>query len=625
MFAVAAVVSAARAQTPGAAGVPVLRSSTQLVVVDVVVHDKDGHPVRGLKPQNFRLTDGGVAQSLGHVEEHSSQAPAAVAVSYPAEPPGTFTDYTPVPADGTLNILLIDALNMPGKDQGFVRYQLQEYVKRANPKTRIAVFGLANRLILLQGFTSDPAVLRGVVERKLIARSSALLPSEGETVADHQRVNDLSDQPLSAATQSSNGSPSAIDLAANLREFQSELSAMETQLRAQYTLDALNTLAHTLAGLPGRKNLIWFSGSFPLTLLPDPTAERPSEVTGLDQSEFRETVNLFSKAQVAVYPIDARGLMTQGSFSGKAPGSSVHGSEPRRVVAELNKFAQTEAAEHAMMEDLARSTGGHAFYNVNNLADAVSSAIVAGTDYYTLSYTPTNAKQDGAYRPIRVETTGVDTTNALQLDYRRGYYTNEASEHAQPNEKRDALAQSAEEARAAAYQHAAMSRGAPTPQDILFKVRVLPASAATETMVAPDNQLSLAVPANGPFRRFDIDYIALAGELAFAEQPDGHRIAKVEFLVYVYDTEGRVLNLTGKDISLDAGANDAAKLSRGILRCHVEVSVPDRVESFLRIGIRDVATNRFGVIEVPASSLSSLPPARYGAAPAGGRTTPPKD
>jgi VWFA-related protein len=595
-----------------------------LVVLDVVVEDPNGHPMRGLKAQNFRLTEGGVAQTIGHLEERSSQAPPAPTAPYPALPPGVFTDYTPIAPDSTMNILLIDALNTPVKDQAFVRYELQEYVKHANPTTRIAVFGLANRPILLQGFTSDPAVLRDVVEHKLIPRSSSLLLSPGETIADQQRLSDLSDPALSAAASTTNGSPSAIDLAANLREFESELGGMETELRAQYTLDAFNTLAHYLAGFPGRKNLIWFSGSFPLTILPDPTLARPSDVSTVDADEFRETINLLSKAQVAVYPIDARGLMTQPGFDAANPGSAAAG-HGRRFNADLARFAQTEAAEHATMNELATNTGGRAFYNTNNLADAVASAIAAGSDYYTLSYTPTNAKQDGAFRPIRVDTNGVNPTQPLQLFYRRGYYTTDASQHPKPNQQQDSSAATPEEGRAAAYKQAAMSRGAPTPEDIVFKVRVLPTAANTETSPAPENQLALSVPSTGPFRRYDLDYISLPGELTFTQQPDGHRTAKVEFLAYVFDTEGRLLDETGKDFSIEATPTNFARLLHSVLRCHLELSVPDRAETFLRIGIRDVTSNKFGVIEIPASSVSSLPAAAQGPAPTSGRATPPRD
>jgi hypothetical protein len=420
-----------------------------------------------------------------------------------------------------------------------------------------------------------------------------------------------------------NGSPSTIDLAANLRQFQTEMGSMETQLRAQYTLDAFNTLAHYLAGFSGRKNLIWFSGSFPLSILPDPTSTHSPDVSSLDQAEFRETVNLFSKAQVAVYPIDARGLMTQPAHGAIAPGSSAPASQPRRTVAEVSKFTQSEAAEHAMMDDLAASTGGRSFYNLNDLASAVSSAVSAGADYYTLSYTPANTKEDGGYRPIRVETVGV--VQKLQLFYRRGYYARDASNAPNPAGKSDTSAPTADEGRAAAYRHAVLSRGAPTPEDVLFKVRVLPFSASTETVAAAGNQLSVSIPASGPFRRYAIDYISTPGVMTFVPGADGHRIAKVEFLALVYDTEGRLLNEAGKAVSMETTAANFARLMHEVIRCRLEVSVPDRAETFLRIAIRDVTSNRFGVIEVPVSSLSSLPPVPSAGAPPSGRATPPKD
>ena len=558
------------------------------VLFDVVVQDTDGHTAHGLTLRDFRLTEEGVLQTLSRVEEHAPESAPAAPPSVPL-PAGTFTDYTPIASDTALNILLIDALNTPTSDRAFIRNQLQEYVKRANPNTRIAVFGLANHLVLLQGFTSDPAVLRDVVERKLIARATS--PS----------VHPSDQRPAS------NGGPSAIEIAANLREFEAGLGGMETGLSAHYTLDAFNTLAHYLAGFPGRKNLIWVSGSFPLKLLPGATEAVPPDVN-LDDAELRETVTLLSNARVSVYPIDARGLI------GQPPSKAIHG-----------KHAQTEAAEYAAIDELAAGTGGRAFHNGNDLADAVASAVGAGSDFYTLRYTSTDTKEDGSYRPIRVDTNGLGIAQHLRLFYRRGYYANDAAADAKPSQPPDLSARTPEEGRAAAYKQAAMSRGAPMPEDIVFKVRVLPSSTSTETSVAAGNEVSSGVSAKGPFRRYDLDYLFLPGELTFTEQTDGQSTAKVEFLAYVFDTEGRLLDATGKTVSLEAATTSLAKLMHNPLRCHLEVSVPDRAETFLRIGIRDVPANKFGVIEVPTSSVSFLPAAAYTPAPATGLPTPPKD
>jgi len=594
----------------------ILHTSTQLVVVNVVVQDKDGHPVHGLKPENFSLTEDKAAQTIRHFEEHSTLAPTELPRELPPMPPGTFTDYTPVPADGTLNILLLDALNTPTTDQNFVRHELQQYVQHANPGTRIAVFGLANRLILLQGFTSDPAILKDVVEHKLIARSSSLLDDPTGSGVDRQNLSDLADTPSNTPQPLSNSSaPPAATLAANLQQFEAETANMETRLRMQYTLDAFNTLGHYLAAFPGRKNLIWFSGSFPLNILPDPSLPNPFAIMQLDEKEYRETANLLTKAQVAVYPVDARGLMTTPVYNAASSGRAYVGN-PQKFSAAISKFNSSQSAEHATMDALASDTGGRAYFNTNDLADAVSQAIDAGSHYYTLFYSPTNRKEDGAYRDIRVDLTGAAASRDLQLSYRHGYYADD-SEHQHKDSETATTSEGAIGAHgaAAAYERAAMSRGAPAPQDLLFKARVLPASTATENAVAPGNTLDASVSPKGPFRRYDVDYVALPSELTLTPQPDGRRSGQVEFLTYVFDVDGRLLNATGKAYSLNLSPSTYDRFIHSALQCHLEVSVPTSIATFIRVGVHDIPSNHFGVVELPTDTISHLPPATYTTSP----------
>jgi len=581
----------------------VLHASTQLVVVDVSVEDRDGHPIRGLKPENFHLTEGKVAQTIRHFEEHSELAPVAHGPELPQLPAGTFTDYTPVAANGTLNILLLDALNTPMADQSFVRSQLQQYVKHADPGTRIAIFGLANRLILLQGFTSDPATLKDVVEHKLMPRSSSLLDDPTGTGGGQENPSDLVDSTMAGL--------GAAELVANMQQFEAEMANMQTQLRMQYTLDAFNTLGHYLAAFPGRKNLIWFSGSFPVNILPDPSLTNPFAAAHLNEQEYRETTNLLTKAQVAIYPIDSRGLKVPPMYNAAGSGRS-NASTPQKFAAAVSAFNSSQVAEHSTMDVLASETGGKAYFNTNDLANAVGHAIDAGSNYYSLTYSPTDRKRDGSYREIRVDLSGAGASPNSQLSYRRGYYADDGDHHhsgsetATTSEEENSI-----EGRAAAYKRAAMSRGAPTPQDLLFKVRVLPASTTTENAVAPGNSLDTSVSSKGPFRRYEVDYVALPSELALSLQPDGRREGEVEFLVYVFDVDGKLLNATGKTVSLNLLPATYAKLMKSAIECHLEISAPNRTETFLRVGVRDVPSNRFGVIEVPTASVSYLPPAVY--------------
>jgi hypothetical protein len=203
----------ALAQAPGsdAQDIPAvssIKTGTQLVVIDVVVQDKAGNPVHGLQQSDFRLTVSNKTQAILHFEEHTAATPIESVPQLPRLPPGNFTDYTPIPPAGALNIILLDALNTPMQDQSYVRYQLQQYVQHADPSMRIAIFGLATHLVMLQNFTSDPETLKGAVEHKLIPRASVLLDNPAGTGSD-------SDLDL-------------IQAAGNLAQFQTEMAAMQT-------------------------------------------------------------------------------------------------------------------------------------------------------------------------------------------------------------------------------------------------------------------------------------------------------------------------------------------------------------------------------------------------------------
>ena len=591
------------------AGSTVLQTGTQLVIVDVVVQSKDGHPVHGLKEEMFQLSEDGVPQRIRHFEEHSSQSPTTNMPPVPKLPAGTFTDYSPVPPNETLNILLLDALNTPTKDQSYVRNQLQEYVKHANPGTRIAIFGLANQLVLLQGFTADPGTLKEAIDHKLIPRFSSLLDDPSGSGVDQLSASDVVGGNVDLTSAAGASSPVA-QAAANFQQFEAETAAIQTQMRLQYTLDAFNSLAHFLATFPGRKNLIWFSGSFPLNILPNPALQNPFAVANMNEDEFRETTNLLAKAQVAVYPVDARGLVAPPMYNAAASGRR-YGPNPQGITSAVSTFNSNQAAEHTTMDTLADSTGGRAFYNTNALSTAVAKVIEAGANYYTFSYTPTDHKQDGGFRKIDIQYMA-NAGEKPSLSYRHGYYANDAAKKDVSSDSPSvAQGTGGPAATAAAFQRAAMSRGAPAPQDMLFTVRVLPAATATETTIAQGNQLSAGVSPKGPFRRYDIDYVALPRTVTLAPQPDGRRQGSLEFIVYVFDVAGKLLNADGTTISLSLNETDYAKFLHTPVQMHLEVSAPSRIETFLRVGVRDVSSNRFGVVEIPSSTVSELPPAVY--------------
>lgn len=608
----------ARAQEPSAGQSPApvpaetLRTGTELVVVDVVVQDRSGNPYKGLTRGNFALTEQKKPQTVRSFDEHSA---ATVAKPEPSLqlPPGTFSDYTPVSPDSTLNILLIDTLNTPVKDQNYVRLQLLDYLKHAKPGTQVAIFGLATRLYMLQGFTSDPAILRGIVEHTLVGRASPLLKDPvGGGAEQEDLVKEMEDSGLA------DSDPGFAAALAGLQQWEAERDVLQTEMRTKYTLDAFNGLARYLSSFPGRKNLIWFSGSFPLGVLPDSTIQNPFAATEYSGTEFKETTSLLARAQVAVYPIDARGLMPSTLFQASDKGRSQYARHPTSLTHDVAAFDESQALEHSTMAQMASDTGGQAFYNTNGLSDAVAKAIDAGSNYYTLAYTPTNRDWNGKYRDIRVKLVGVPGSSDLHLSYRRGYYANDPdhrASHDKPASKAAPTGANVPDDGSAAYSRTAFSHGAPTPQDILFKVRAIPLTGKDEATVASNNLADPSGKMKAPYRTYAVDYVALPTDIKLALQPDGTRKGAVEFTAIVFDAEGHRLNLSDEEFGIDVQPERYRQFLATPIRMQLRVSAPVKQESYLRIIIRDVPGNRYGVVEITTAQIARLPPLEGETAP----------
>jgi VWFA-related protein len=441
-----------------------LRTSADLVVIDVTVIDFQRKPVRHLEASDFSILEDGHPQAIKVLEEHAAGAPAPLPPG-PRLDPGTFTNKSLVTAGSALDILLFDKLNTPMGAQAQVRDQVLKFLKEAPAGRRIAIFTLTTKLRLLQGFTSDPEVLRAMVEGK--KENAFALPFMADAEAGDRLTNSMTGQPggnnpgtqAAAELMASYGLQFVLD---GLKEFEANQQSVQLQARARYTLHALNLLARYLNNLPGRKNLIWFSGSFPISILPDSSLKNPFVAMGGVEDEFRQTVDLLARSQVAVYPIDAQGLTEEPTMDVSNIESGMSRGNGNFAKDNQNFFAQT-AGEQTTMNQMARDTGGEVFVNTNGLKGAIEKAIAAGSDYYTIDYEPTNHDWNGNYRKTEVK---VDRPK-IALSYRRGYYADDpraSLKHKEEGGKNAPPAYSALDN--------AMRWGAPNPTEIVFTAKV---------------------------------------------------------------------------------------------------------------------------------------------------------
>jgi VWFA-related protein len=576
-----------------------LRSSTNLVVVDVVVTGADGRPMHGLKREDFLLMENDRVQALRSVEEHVQVPLGGRPVSPPMLklPPGGFTNYAPIAPGGPVNILLLDTLNTPLRDQAFVRQQLLEYLKKSPPGEQIAIFGLSERLRMLQGVTADASVLRAAVTGRNVVGSSSLLDDpNGGTGNDQAGTTSIVDT-LSTLPST----PDLVQTIANVQQFEADQVNAQLQMRAQITLDAFNQLGRYLANIPGRKNLIWFSGSVPINLLPNGELNDAFRSMGSSEQEFRETSNLLARSQVAIYPVDAGGLTSSPTYSAATRGPK-YVRDPGSTAKDEMNYTVQRAAETTTMRALAEATGGKAFFNTNALHEAVAKSIEDGSNFYTLAYSPEDMQRDGRYRKIEVRIDKKPST----LSYRRGYYTDDPD--AAPSKRGEGAVTTL----AGSGENSAITRammwGGPAPTQILVTVSVLPAVAATDPGVVRGNKLiATGTIAHGPFARYAVELAIYPRDFDFL-QSGGERHGAIDFLAFVYDGTGALINTAGRTVHTDLSEASYVRFIAQPFTLEQDVSVPAKGTYFLRVVVHDRNSDGTGAVEIPVDSVKALSP-----------------
>jgi VWFA-related protein len=563
--------------TQASSSAPTLRVTSRETVVDVTVTDAKGQPVHGLTQSDFTVKEDGQAQPLrSFVEVREDNPPAAA--HPPQLPPNVYTNLQPPPTTSAVNILLLDGLNTLPADQVNMRQESLKYLKSMPKGTWIAVLSLTSNLRILQGFTADPAVLIAVVDsKKNRALPSPFIDSDSAAILDDE---------ADAQTELGND-----DAAAAIQEFSNEQVGVQTDIRNRMTLEALNQIAAYVAGIKGRKNLIWFTDGMPLNLFPDGGVNDLQGMTDYAR-DVRKTTDLLTAAEVAVYPVDARKL-----FNVTADEADQHldriTTRTGGVVAQNQQKAQNKKGNELLgMEAIAEATGGVAYYNTNDLKTAVAKAIANGANYYTVSYTPPDLRFDGRYHSIDVE---VDKPG-LHVAYRKGYNADDILHNAVSPAL--SLATTTPEP----YGNnmaASMARGVPTSSRVLFSVGVTPSTQPAKPG-EPAIVGTLDPKLTGkPLVRYEVQYSLPSRQISFTENPDGTRRCSLEFDLAAYDVYGKRLTGLSQAVSpRPLAAEQYQQMIKAPLRFVQELDLPVG-EVFLRVGVHDAVSDKVGTLEIP--------------------------
>jgi VWFA-related protein len=549
---------------PNANGPVVFHANAQTVILDVVVTAQNGRPVEGLHKGDFVLAEDGYPQSITSFEEHTGAQ--SVQAAAPELPPNIFTNVPRVKPTDSVTILLLDTLNTPPKDQLMVRAQLGKYLKGLKPGKPMALFALETRFRLIHGFTTDPAVLAEALSHE--KGGAPLLQSDAEFKDNVQMLNAPGEQKEPGSSVAN-------------REFLQPLltreGSSETDLRVKATLEALQELARSVAGMPGRKNVVWVSTAFPLTISPDPdlsarVSSSFSTVRGYED-EVRRTDALLAASRVAIYPIAAEGVTTN-------------------ILQDVELNIPLIASDRSTMDLIAKDTGGIAFYDNNGFNGVLDRIIDHGSHFYTLSYVPTNTATDGKYRNTEVKV----STEGYKLAYRRGYYA--------------AGGKSAQDGTAGHPSHGFMRPGMPDATQIHFALRVHPEASLSGKNPPPQvsNQVEGSTNAGGknrlkgPHTRYTVEFGVAQQDLQLNMDSDGTRRGRIESMLVVYDHDGKALNWIVKHVDLHIDAAHYKSVQVNGIHFPLEIDIP-KSGFYLQAGVYDELSNQDGTLELPLSRI----------------------
>jgi VWFA-related protein len=509
---------------------PSIGVTTRVVRVDVVAEDEDGHQVGDLTREELVLSDEGRREDIVSFTPPTDRSETPTASD--DVPSNTFTNrLEELPGrPASVTAILFDGLNTPMADQEFARRQVVGFLRQVPPGSWVSLYTLGRGPRVLVDFTTDPEPLIRALEK----HQGELRAEAGET-------------PLPTP-------------AAGLQRFDAWLEELSLNLvehyakdRALRTVRSLEAIANHLERVPGRKNLIWVSGSFPVRWIGRDSVPLPGRPASADQNlwpEIERAARALASSNLAVYPVDARGLRSTAEY---APG--------RASIGRQAQFADRSGFE--TMETLAQRTGGRAFVNSNDLGRAFRRAVEDSRSAYTLVYEPSHDEWTGQFRKIEVKT----TRPGVRLRHRRGYF-------AQPGEPTDDW-----------YRRGVLGAAMWSPLDATrlgLTVRATPSS---------DGRLTLALRVHAP----DVSL-----------RPAGDRWrGQLDVWLVELGSGDELLDTVSHVADLSLSPADHRRVMRTKEIVLVERVTLDESAVLLRILVRDIFSGAMGSVTIPVDQIET--------------------
>jgi VWFA-related protein len=421
-------------QAPGQTQPPIIKETVKQVLVPVVVTDKAGHHVTGLKPEDFQLSEDGTPQDIvafntvtETVEEGRRAESGSIA---PRVPANTHKSSAVDALPKRTYLICVDTLHSAFANFARVREALKAFFRQEqNGESQYALIALGRDVRVVQDSTRDPAKILAAIKSKnfltTIHESEAASTATEIQQFTYMMRDDYCSKCACEAFGTTTDGPMCSGAKSRVQLFLTSFGE-RTSVLDQNFLSALRELAGAIATMPTTRTIVFISDGFnrfpgrELYSVMDGFGpkDRSFEFNPRDTHDGLQSVlKLAVRYDIRFYTLDSRGLYTMASLGGSTFDASTSQGAfiPNKV--DLNRMTVAHENTDALAE-LARETGGLFFENNNDLLKGIERAFADGREYYVLAYISKNKAEDGTFRHIAVEV----NNKKLHVNAKAGYW-----------------------------------------------------------------------------------------------------------------------------------------------------------------------------------------------------------
>jgi VWFA-related protein len=395
------------------------KARVNLVVVPVVIRDRQGKAVGSFKQEDFQLFDKGKPQFIARfsVEKVAGRVTKTDAAAPPPSPDKPSEEKPAIDLPDRFIAYLFDDVHMQFGDLARSRDAAGRHIDKALRSTdRAAIYTTSGRTT--QDFTDDKALLHEALAKlrisPLTGQGLRKCPNMTYYMAD-QIINKNDPTVLDAAARDAAvclnlPMEAAIQIAQQAAQSELPLGDHETRI----AMGVITGLIRRMAAMPGQRSIILVSGGF---------------VTLVEHSmEKTEIMDRAIRSNVLINALDARGLYTYTPDIARGGTNAV----TERILEQMER--ETSRAQTEVMAELAAGTGATFVQNTNDLDAGFARVATAPEYYYLLAFSPQNLKMDGSFHALKVTLKNVKD---VSVSARTGYYAPRHSENAIETAKRE--------------------------------------------------------------------------------------------------------------------------------------------------------------------------------------------